>query len=403
MTKKNNDKIRGKVIMAFLLAIYKVTFGLYLKLKFNLKIIKNDIYKMPGPYILLANHTHNMDGCFIQTYWSTVISFVVNDTACKIKSIRGLLDLAGFIAIKKMTTDSSAVRGILKNIRQGRIIGIFPEGKRSWDGCTTYIIPSTASLIKKLKVPVVTVKLSGAMMSRPRWSMEPRRGKIIIEPKVVLTKEQIKELSADEIYDVIIKELDHDETTFLRENEQIKFKGKAMAEHLELFLYVCHDCGAIAKMRSENDQFFCTICQSRYSFDEDATLYKDNGKTRYTLKEWSEYQEKFTLKDIEEAKTKGDIKTILFEDNDVSFYEYIRLEPLKFLSKGTLSMTSNGMTYISEKGEKKVFLADDIMGSNIQRNNQFEFTYEGKTFRFLFNERVSPFKWQLSLKCAKSQ
>ena len=181
------------------LGIFKISFGLFIKLKFNVKMKQTDAHRMEGPYILLANHTHNMDPIFIQQFWPRIICYVTNDTAWKSKILAKVLDAVGFIPIKKNTTDSQSVRGILKNVKKGRIIGIFPEGKRSWDGKTKEIIPSTASLIKKLKLPVVTVLIQGAMMSRPRWSYHARHGKVILTPKVVLTKNQVQAMTVEEI------------------------------------------------------------------------------------------------------------------------------------------------------------------------------------------------------------
>jgi len=350
---------------------------------------------------LLTIHTISIQ--YLSTLWPRIICYVTNDTVWKIKPLRKILDKVGLIAKKKMTTDSAAVRGILTNIKKGRIIGIFPEGMRSWDGCTKEIIPSTSSLIKKLKVPVVTVRLKGAMMSRPRWAMDARRGRIVVEPKIALRAEQIKEMTAEEIQDVISKELSHSETAFLRENERLKYRGKNMAEFLELFLFVCRDCGSMAKMRSERSRFFCTECGSEYIFDRDATLYKEDGKARYTLNAWDEYQKKETKQVMDQAIKEGQDDFVLFEDPDVSLLEYIRLEPLRLITKGTLRMTPRGMDFTGDDGKKRVYLTEDISGANIQKNNQFEFTHEGRTFRFLFNERVSPYKWQLSLKCARTQ
>ncbi len=386
-------------LLAF--GIFKISFGLYIKLKYNVRMEDNEAYKLKGPYILLANHTHNMDPVFIQYFWPRIICYVVNDTAWKMKLLAKILDSVGFIPIRKMTTDSQSVRGILKNIKKNRIIGIFPEGRRSWDGRTLEIIPSTSNLIKKLKLPVVTVAIRGAMMSLPRWAYKPRRGEVRLFPKVALTPEQIESMSADEIQAVIEKELSHNETDYLTAHPDLKFRSKTPAECLELFAYVCPDCKALAKMRSEGDRLFCQVCGATYTFQRNATLFKASENKRYSLPELGDLQDAHIKGVMDKAVGRQDFEQMLFSDNHVKLLEYIRFNPLVPITEGTLTMNPDRMVFHGKDGIKREYPAADIYGINIQSNNQLEFTIGERTFRFLFKERVSPYKWQRSLMCAQ--
>ena len=386
-------------IQVLLLGLFKITYGLYLKIRWNVKMVRNQAYRTKGAYILLANHTHNFDPVFIQHFWPRIICYVTNDTVWKIKILRGLLDSVGFIPKKKMTTDSATVRGILTQIKKGRIVGIFPEGKRSWGGKTLPIIASTASLIKKLKLPVVTVKLEGAMMSQPRWAKGARRGKIFLNPETTLTAEQVAQMSADEILEAITKALDHDETAFLQANPKLKYHSKSPAEYLELYLFACKDCGALAKMRSDKDKFTCTACGSTYAFTREAQLKSENKGEIFALTDWEERQIEITEQAMIKAAESGET---LFLDEDVALYEYIRLEPLKPLGKGKLRMTSKAMAFEGDNGSVWEYLAAQVTNVNIQSNKQLEFTFNDRTFRFFFKPRVSPYKWQTALSIGRT-
>ena len=389
-------------IQVLVLGIFKVTYGLYLKLRFNVKMTKNDAYRTTGSYILLANHTHNFDPLFIQYFWPRVICYVTNDTVWKLKWLRGILDKVGLIPKKKMTTDSATVRGILTQIKKGRIIGIFPEGKRSWGGRTLPMIESTASLVKKLKLPLVSVKIEGAMMSRPRWARGARRGKIVLNPEITLTSDQIANMSVEEVMTAINHALDHDETAFLQANPNLKYRSKRPAEYLELYLYACKDCGALAHMHSKKDAFYCGACGSRYAFTRDAQLSHAKSGETIALTAWEEQQKLITEKAIREAFAEENKEKVLFSDTDVTLYEYIRLEPLKLLGKGTLNMTADMMVFQDENGHIHEFPALDTVGVNIQSNKQLEFTIGDRTFRFFFKPRISPYKWQVALSIRKS-
>ncbi|MEX1308405.1 MAG: 1-acyl-sn-glycerol-3-phosphate acyltransferase [Eubacteriales bacterium] len=386
-------------IQVLLLGTFKATYGLYLKLKWNVTMVKNQAYRTQGPYILLANHIHNFDPVFIQHFWPRIICYVTNDTVWKLKWLRGLLDSIGFIPKKKMTTDSSTVRGILMQIKNGRIIGIFPEGKRSWGGKTLPIIPSTANLIKKLKLPVVTVKIEGAMASQPRWAKGARRGKIFLNPETTLTASQVADMSVEDIMQTISNALDHDETAFLQANPKLKYHSKRPAEYLELYLYACKDCGALKKMYSDKDTFTCKACGSTYDLTRDMQLKHQTTKEIVTLSDWEEQQIEITKNAMIKAVESGET---LFLDEEVTLYEYIRLEPLKQLGVGSLRMTAQGMVFESENSNIREYPVKQITNINIQRNSQLEFTIEDRTFRFFFKPRVSPYKWQTALGIGKT-
>lgn len=234
-------------------------------------------------------------------------------------------------------------------------------------------------------------------MSWPRWSNRPRRGEIVLMPKVTLTTEQIEQMSAEEILTVITHELDHNEHEYLAAHPKLKFKSKAPAECLELFSFACPECKALAKMRSEGDRLFCTACGATYVFCRDATLYKESDNRRYTLPELSEFQDAHVLSIIKNAKAKNDFEHILFSDNEVALFEYVRLKPLIMITKGTLTMNTDRIVFHGEDRAKRTYLANELTGINIQKNNQLEFTFGNRTFRFLFKERVSAYKWQRAL------
>ena len=76
--------------------------------------------------------------------------------------MRWLLKLVGTIPKAKVIPDIETVNDIVQVVRRQKgIIGLFPEGAQSWNGSTLPLVPSTAKLLKLLKVPVVQVLIRG--------------------------------------------------------------------------------------------------------------------------------------------------------------------------------------------------------------------------------------------------
>ena len=65
--------------------------------------------------------------------------------------------------------------------------------------------PTTMKFIKKANVPVILCKSYGMYLTRPRYSKEYRKGKVKYEFEVLFTKEQISQLSEEEMYRISYK------------------------------------------------------------------------------------------------------------------------------------------------------------------------------------------------------
>lgn len=180
-------------------------------------------HRMPGevknlrePYLLISNHVGHWDPFIIGHFLPRFTHFVASDAAFKNRLAGFLLPRLGTIPKKKNVTDTKVVRDIIHVLKNGNNVGIFPEAVRNWAGSTLPIDPSIARLIKLMQVPVVASMSKGMNLFNPRWSKKIRLTKVEIEYKVLLTRDQIEQLSSDQIYNRVVKALDHDEVEYQR-------------------------------------------------------------------------------------------------------------------------------------------------------------------------------------------
>ena len=247
-----------RAIQYILLGIYKVTYGLYIRKRYRLKLSPCSESLANGPYLLLANHCNNFDGLFLQCLLSKPIHFVVTDSVFKNRALGGLMSLVGYIPKKKFVSDFKTIRQIIRSTRNGGIVGIFPEGRRSWDGKTVHISKPTYKLIRMLKVPVVTAKIKGAYLSEPRWANNKRYGTVEVELKTLLDAESLSRMSLSEIEEKIMAALEHNEFEW-QKDKMIPFKGKGLAEGFERLLFMCPECKKYNTMDSSGERIWCTL------------------------------------------------------------------------------------------------------------------------------------------------
>ena len=372
--------------------IIKKTLSPCLNKHFNVSYHDEAIGGLKPPFVILANLLNNWDPFLLSFRIKAPVHFVTSVQQFRNPILRFLLGLAGSIPKTKSMSDSITIRGILNNIKSNRIVGIFPEGKRCWDGQTEEILYPTAKVLKKLNVPVVTVLFQGGYLSFPRWALNHRRGEIHLTYKLLLTTDEISKLSVDEIYDRICKELDINEMNW-QAQKMIPFKGKRIAESLELCLYHCPECNSIGRLESHDDTFTCKACGETVRYTPYGYFEEDSGNPRLkTVYDWNQWQLSELEKTIHNRQSNPHIP--IFEDYDVNLFTAQLYSPLKKIGKGVLRLYIDRIEFTPENKVALSFPIEHLNGVSTHLSDRFDFFYKGVFYRASFKDRhVSANKW----------
>lgn len=251
-------------------------------------------FKRKEPFIMLANHTFLFDVIHVPLRFRNVPFIVASQTLFKKQPTKFLVtQVAHVIPKSKGSSDTTTVRELITAVKKGYPILIFPEGDTTFYGRTNYIEESTMKLIKKLGIDVVTCHVKGGYLSKPRWATGKRkRRQIELDYHLTIPKEQIKDLSVEEINQIIVKTLDHNDYEYQRK-VMIPHPGKTLAEGIENVVYVCPHCEAINSIESKGNQIRCNVCghegfMDKYGFIQNFKF--DN------LIDWNTYQKQFSNK-----------------------------------------------------------------------------------------------------------
>lgn len=384
------------------LKLLKAVLGPYLRHKFNLSAENSEACGLPPPFLLLANHTNFWDPFLLSCYIPEPVYYVASDEYFRNPLLKFLLKLVGAIPKSKFVSDQMAVMDILRVKRSGGVIGIFPEGKRNWDGRTDELLFATSKLVKHLKVPVVTALLQGAHLSFPRWARKTRYGGIVIRFENPLTARDVEEMDTEAIHGVLSRSLAYSDYDFQRER-RLLFKGKKLAEHLELYLFICPHCHAFCTMESKGDLFFCRSCRYTVAYGQDGCLTpRGNAACFETPGAWGDWQRTY----LEEGlRAYGDAAAQpFFEDTKVTVRKGRRLIPLKKLSFGRIRLFGDRIELINLRRQRTDFPIGRISGLNVQYSNQFEFYCDGLLYRFSFRSpKISAYKWVLAVRLLREQ
>lgn len=303
---------------------------LILWIKFNYTAKVNDI---EGPCLVLSNHNTDFDPIMVAVAFRHHMHFVASEHIFRQGFVSKLLMwLQAPIARQKGGSAAGTVKTMIRTVRNGYSVGLFPEGNRSWDGVTRDVTPSTGKLAKTCGGTLVTFRLSGGYFASPRWAgTRSRRGRSRGEVIGVYPPETLKEMSVGEINELIRRDL-YEDAYEAQKTEPVRFKGKKLAEHLETLLFVCPHCGKMHTMQSKNDKFFCTACGMELTYTE--TGYFTGENVRFdNVRDWSRWQDG-RIREL--CETAGDAP--IFEDDEIEQHEIRTAEGASVVARGVLTL-----------------------------------------------------------------
>ena len=324
---------------------------------------------LEGPYLVLPNHANAFDQFFVAlSFLKRHMYFVASEHAFRQKLVGFIMrSLLAPISRVKGSADASAVRSILRTLRRGVPVCLFPEGNRSWDGRSQHLHPATGKLLKLAKVPVMTYRITGGYLADPRWGHTIRRGPIRGSAVRVYRPEELAKLSPEEITALVERDLwvDSGENT-------LPYPGKHLAEGLEEALFLCPKCGKTGTLRGTDRTFSCA-CGLRAEFREDGHLA--GGSPFGTIAEWDGWQQT-------KLRALAQEPDFSFSDDGAELRELEEGHRIQVLGRGKLTLSRKGLAV----GDAALPLdhTQDPSLCHFGGRETMMFTARGKTYELLF-------------------
>lgn len=179
-----------------LFKILKTVVALFVRLFFRVRVVGEENIPTEGGCIICANHVSNWDPVFLIALLKRRIYFMGKDELFHIIGLGAILKAIGIIPVKRNSSDIAAVRTALRNLSEGKALGIFPNGRRVKKGEVADVKSGVAFIAVKAAAPVVPIFIESSYRIF---------GKVIIHigeaedfdvyGKAKLTSEQLGEIS----------------------------------------------------------------------------------------------------------------------------------------------------------------------------------------------------------------
>lgn len=361
--KLEQRKIKKPGFMYWLLGgIWKLLFLKKYNVHYDFKI---NVKKIKGPYIVVSNHASRLDYIYSGlAFYPQKLNFVAGYNEFFRSHLQGVFKLLRVIPKRNFVSDVHTVKEILRVIKSGGNIMIYPEGMSSIGGGNQPCAIGSGKLIKHCNVPVYITKIKGGYLTNTKYCLDERIGRVDVEVDQLFTIEDIQNLTADEIQeklDIAIKHNDYD----WNKEQRIKFDGKGrMAHNLHHLLYWCPKCGRELTMKGHDNIIECTHCHNKATLNEyyDLIPNDDTCIIPNTPSKWF---------DLERARVRE-----LVKDEKFTYSDHVKLGVLpeyKYLkNKATSEIVGEGLLTIN----RKQFI--------------FEGTKNGKQFRLEIDPKNLP-------------
>ena len=382
--KKTINMFLYRTLMPVLIGLSKIIVGV--------RTDKSALKGVKGPYLIVGNHTSPIDFLYFTAgVYPQPINFVVAENMIYRKVYGAFIRSFGTIKKKQFTADFQCIKQIKKNIDAGTHVLLFPEGRVSIDGTTGYIAPSIGKLIKFLDCTVVAGVTHGGYTGGPKWG-KPRRTKVTLKLAPVLTKEEIKNMSAADIAAKITNSLRFDDNRNLVEEHRKISRCNKRAEGLEKILYKCPRCGAEFKNVTKGNVMKCTQCGNTVEYGRDGILHAIKGKTFDYISDWYDCERQDLKEQVKDENFRLEGKVALYVNNE-------KLNKFVKDGEGTLSVSKDGIKYVGKTGENKSleFKIENRGTTAFKMGENLEVSEDGSIYRFAFTEGLFSTKFVLAI------
>lgn len=305
------------------------------KIKYNEH--RTELLPMDTPCLVLMNHSGFID---MQIAADRLFPRPFS-TVCTTDGYVGLstlMRLIGCIPTQKFVTDISLIRDITYALTRLKTdVLMYPEACYSFDGRANALPESLGRLIKKLKVPVVTIITKGAFLREPLYNMlRHRRVKLEADVTYLITPEEAESLSSSELFERVSDAFSFDSFKWQQENK-IEISEDFRADGLERVLYKCPHCLSESNIHGNGTVWRCDECGTEYELDVHGFMKARNTVSRFEhIPDWYDWERCEVKKEIEEG-TYG-------LETDVDIYMLVDYKALYKVGDGQLTHNSEGFT-----------------------------------------------------------
>ncbi len=372
----NRYKKQSALILPRLPQLLKLFVKPLFKWYFNFTVINQHNIPKTSPFIVVSMHRNYLDPFFISAALPYSITYITTHEVFRKPISKWLFNKFHSIPRKRFKVDMESAKQIIKTLNTGSVLGIFPEGERSWTGNSQSFKKETLHLLNRFRhIPILPVRIEGNYHAWPRWASKFRKCPIRLTIEKPILIQDIHDLP--EIEKVLT-------SAILPNDDQWLCNSLNLTDDIRKVLYRCPVCLMEYKLKIKSGiEFHCENCSTVYKM-------KQNYHIQYHL------DEKIVEKTINELYE--DIKLtsnhLPFKNSHGSLWIESDNQ-FKTCKHGLISIDENNLNFKSENSEPLYISLKDIQSVTTESNCKLQIYLRSldQLYQLTF-DRDSVLKWQ---------
>jgi 1-acyl-sn-glycerol-3-phosphate acyltransferase len=130
--------------------------------------------RLRGGVMFVANHQSFLDPMLVGQAVPRSMSYLARSTLFEVPGFGRLIRAVHAHPVKRGAADAQALKTVIRLLRGGESVLMFPEGTRTRDGSLGTFKAGAAAIAIRCRVPVLPVAIEGAYDCWPRTRLLPR-------------------------------------------------------------------------------------------------------------------------------------------------------------------------------------------------------------------------------------
>jgi 1-acyl-sn-glycerol-3-phosphate acyltransferase len=185
-------------------------FYAYLVFKFRFKYKAHGRENIPkkGGVLVASNHASDLDPFAVGIGAFRFFNFMAKEELFENKIVGWWFRHINCFPVKREVGDKTAVEEAIKRLKEGKIVLLFPEGKRSPDGNLHAFQPGVGFLAQVTHVPILPVYIKGSYDAFPKGAKAYRPAQIkVYYGKPIVPRDNYDKAERKKVYEEIKKEV----------------------------------------------------------------------------------------------------------------------------------------------------------------------------------------------------
>lgn len=185
-----------------------MAFGAAFKTLFGLRVIGREHLVTEGSVLVASNHQSFLDPPLIGCLYQSEMCFLARKTLFR-GIAKWLYREWNAIPVDQERPDMASLKTIIRKLKEGWRVLVFPEGARTLDGTLGPAAPGVGLIAAKSGAIIQPVRIRGAREALPRGSARLRFARITVTigPPIRLSDRELAEIFGKDGYDRLARRI----------------------------------------------------------------------------------------------------------------------------------------------------------------------------------------------------